>query len=71
MSATRSFSRWAREIASDPRYPKGLPQDEETVALYVMLTEALAEAAADTDGSAADFPLAWIPTDARRRHFVN
>ncbi len=67
MSATRSFSRWAREIASDPRYPKGLPQDEETVALYVMLTEAAARA----DRSAADLPLAWIPTDARRRHFIN
>lgn len=67
MSATGNFSRWAREIAADPRYPKGLARDEETVALYVAVTEALAEV--------ASFPgpptLAWIPTEARRRHFVN
>ena len=71
MSATRDFSRWAREIANDPRYPQWLPRDEETVALYVMLTEALAEAAAPTKQPAADLPLVWIPTDSRRRHFVN
>jgi len=67
MSASRDFSRWAREIADDPHYPKGLARDEETVALYVAVTEALAEAAALPDHPA----LAWIPTEARRRHFVN
>lgn len=69
--ATRSFSRWAREIATDPRYPEWLPRDEETVALYVVLTEALADAIARSNRDPAHVPLAWIPTDARRRHFVN
>jgi hypothetical protein len=67
MSATGSFSRWAKEIANDPRYPVGLARDEETVALYVAVTEALAEAPSLPDGPA----LAWIPSEARRRHFVN
>jgi len=67
MSATRSFTQWAKEIADDPRYPQWLARDEETVALYVALTEALAEAAS-LPGHPA---LAWIPSEARRRHFVN
>ncbi len=67
MSATGNFSRWAKEIAEDPRYPQGLAQDEDTVALYVAVTEALAEAATLPDHPA----LAWISTNARRRHLLN
>ncbi len=67
MSATRDFSRWAKEIAEDPRYPQGLARDEETVALYVAVAEALAEAASRPGRP----PLPWIPSEARRRHFVN
>ncbi len=67
MSATRSFSRWAKEIADDPRYPKALARNEETVALYVAVTEALAEAASHPEQPT----IAWIPSEARRRHFVN
>ncbi len=67
MSATRDFGRWAKEVADDPHYPKGLARDEETVALYVAVTEALAEVA-----SLPGHPtLPWIPAEARRRHFVN
>lgn len=69
--ATRDFSRWARDVASDPLYPEGLTKDEETVALYVMLLEAMAEAASRSHEPHGHVPLPWLPSDARRRHFVN
>ena len=70
MSATANFSRWATEIANDPLYPKGLAKDEETVALYVLITEALAAAAAEGQASGRTPPVAWIPSEPRR-HYLN
>lgn len=70
MSATANFSRWATEIANDPLYPKGLAKDEETVALYVLITEALAVAAAEGQASGHTPPVAWIPSE-HRRHYLN
>jgi hypothetical protein len=71
MSATRNFSRWAVEIANDPLYPRGLPKDEDTVALYVMLTEALAVAAAEADITGRNPAITWMPSEHRRRHYLN
>ncbi len=71
MSATGNFTRWAMEIANDPLYPKGLPKDEETVALYVMLTEALAVAASQGGSAGRQVSVAWIPSESRRRHYLN
>ena len=70
MSATANFTRWAAEIANDPLYPKGLAKDEETVALYVLLTEALAVAAAQGDAGGRTPAVTWIPTEPRR-HYLN
>lgn len=66
MSATANFARWAKEVAEDPRYPAGLSRDIHTVALYVALTEALAEATRRPGGG-----FVWMPSAARARHFVN
>jgi hypothetical protein len=70
MSATANFSRWATEIANDPLYPKGLAKDEETVALYVLLTEALAAAAAEGQADGHTPPVTWIPSEPRH-HYLN
>jgi hypothetical protein len=67
MSATRSFSRWAKEVAEDPQYPNWLDRDEATVALYVALTEYLAEASSCPGAPS----FAWIPTERHRIHLVN
>ena len=60
MSATRDFGRWAREMANDPRYPVGLAKDEGTVALYILLTEAMTEAASGEPGIGLDHPFSWM-----------
>ncbi len=71
MSATRDFSRWAREIVNDPSYPAGLPKDEHTVALYVEVAEALAEATEEEDCGPDFLPFGWIPRVALRREVTN
>ena len=71
MSASRDFSKWATEVLSDPHYPAGLPKDEETVAIYVMVAEAIAEAAAQQQVQPGQAILPWIPTAQAAPHSVN
>ena len=71
MSATRNFSRWAIEVANDPLYPRGLPKDEDTVALYVMLTEALAVAAGQAGSTGRKPAITWMPSEHHHRHYLN
>ena len=70
MSATANFTRWATEVANDPLYPKGLAKDVETVALYVMLTEVLALAAARGHAGDGTPAVTWIPSEPRH-HYLN
>ena len=71
MSATRDFSRWAREAVNDPRYPAGMPKSEDAIALYVMLAEALEEAEEEGLLLGDAMPHCWMPAGAARPTTTN